>query len=317
MQHRVEGRQGWKAAAGPPPIGRLHEIGGRRLALHRSGTGRPALVVAPGAGLVGLDYLNIHDPVAEFATSVLYDRAGTGWSDEVELPRTATAVTDELRSLLRAAGVPAPYLLVGHSLGGAYVRRFAQRFPDEVAGLLLLEPAHEDYPAHMPDRVREAGEQVRNAPVPEPTGEQLQFIRGLFAQMLAAWPDSVRDPLIEYHLAAWRVGLQEGRNMDEVFDELRHGGAVPEVPTIVLTAMGVDPGARLFMPDELLREQNDAKRDLYAAFAASLPRGEHRVLEDAAHSSIHIDRPDAVLAAIRDLLDRVEGIDQDRSQIER
>jgi pimeloyl-ACP methyl ester carboxylesterase len=108
------------------------------------------VVLAPGAGMIGLDYLNIHDQVSQFTTSVLYDRAGTGWSDQVELPRSGTEVTGELRSLLHAAGVPAPYLLVGHSLGGFYVRRYAHRFPDEVAGLLFLDPFHEDYPAHTP-----------------------------------------------------------------------------------------------------------------------------------------------------------------------
>jgi pimeloyl-ACP methyl ester carboxylesterase len=264
------------------------------------------VVVAPGAGLVGLDYLNIHDRVADFTTAVLYDRAGTGWSDQVDLPRTATAVAGELRSLLRAAGVPVPYLLVGHSLGGAYVRRYAQRFPDEVAGLLLLDPAHEDYPAYMPERVRKVGEQARNQPMSRPTEEQFQYIRYLFEQMLVAWPDPIRELLIQYHLASWQVGLHEGQNMNEILDELRHGGAVSDVPVIVLTAMGLDPGQRLFMSEELLLEQNDAKRELYAVVAASFPRGEHRVLQDAAHSTIHIDCPDAVLAAIRDIVDRLD-----------
>jgi hypothetical protein len=61
------------------------------------------VVFLPGAGRVGLDYLNVHDEVWWFTTSVLYDRAGTGWSEEVELPRTATEVTDELRGILGAA----------------------------------------------------------------------------------------------------------------------------------------------------------------------------------------------------------------------
>ena len=66
------------------------------------------MVFAPGPGCMGLDYLNIHDQVSRFTTSALYDRAGTGWSDQVEAPRSATEVVDELRSLLHAAGVPAP-----------------------------------------------------------------------------------------------------------------------------------------------------------------------------------------------------------------
>src|SRR5689334_15277003 len=106
-----------------PPIGHLYTVDGRRLMLHRLGSGGPAVVFLPGAGLVGFDFLNIHDQIAQFTTSVLYDRAGTGWSDQVNLPRTATEVTDELRSLLREADVPAPYLLIGHSLGGSYARR--------------------------------------------------------------------------------------------------------------------------------------------------------------------------------------------------
>lgn len=101
-------------------------MNGRRLLLHRSGSGSPAVVFAPGAGAIGLDYLNIHNQVSQFTTSVIYDRAGTGWSDEVKLPRNATEVTDELQALLQIAGVQAPYLFVGHSLGGIYARRYAQ-----------------------------------------------------------------------------------------------------------------------------------------------------------------------------------------------
>src|SRR5205823_4619327 len=64
--------------------------------------------------------------ISEFTTSVLYDRAGTGWSDPAALPRTAAEVATELRDLLHAAGVPGPYLLAAHSVGGAYARRFAR-----------------------------------------------------------------------------------------------------------------------------------------------------------------------------------------------
>ena len=103
------------------------------------------MVFFPGAGLVGPDSLTVQGRAAELTMSVLFDHAGTGWSDPVELPRTAAEVAQELRNLLCAAGVPDPYLLVGHSLGGIYSHRYAQLFPVEVAGLLLLDPAHEGY----------------------------------------------------------------------------------------------------------------------------------------------------------------------------
>src|SRR5512135_2819326 len=141
-------------------LGTRRTVGGLHLWYHRSGAGGPAAVFLPGAGTVGLDYLNVHQGAAQRTTSVIYDRAGTGWSDTVELPRTARQVTTELRELLVTAGVPAPWLLVGHSLGGAYARHFAQRFPDEVAGLLLLDPLHEDSAKYWPEAVRQSAAQM-------------------------------------------------------------------------------------------------------------------------------------------------------------
>lgn len=96
----------------------------------------PAVVFLPGASAVGLDYLNIHDRISEFTTSVLYDRGGTGWSDPVGLPRTAAEVATELQDLLHA-----------------YARRFAQLFPAEVAGMLSLDAFYEDVDAYMPERL--------------------------------------------------------------------------------------------------------------------------------------------------------------------
>src|SRR6516165_8874055 len=145
MTIRTEKDKGREALRRAEPLARFYDVAGRQLMLYAAGTGGPAVVVLPGAGLTGLGYLNLHEQVSQFATSVLYDRAGTGWSDHVQLPRSATEVADELRLLLRVAGVPAPYVFVGHSLGGIYARRFAQRFPADVAGLLFLDPAHEDY----------------------------------------------------------------------------------------------------------------------------------------------------------------------------
>jgi len=303
--HQANERRPVEAVHGAPPIGHLYDVQGRQLLLHQSGTGGPAVVFAPGAGCIGLDYLNIHDQVSRFTTSVLYDRAGTGWSDQVDLPRSATDVADELRSLLHAAGVPAPYLLVGHSLGGIYTRRYAQRFPDETAGLLFLEPAHEDFPGIMPKQTLLA-KLRQGLAIIRVLLHLKRFYRGLFERMFAEWPDSIRERLIEYHLRSWRMGLREVKNQSQLYDEVRSGGNMPDVPLLVLTAMGVDQFQTAFMPDSYVREMNEGKRVLYAALATSVPRGEQRVLENAGHVTIHTDSPDAVVQAIRDLLDRVD-----------
>ncbi|MDC7340544.1 alpha/beta fold hydrolase [Streptomyces lydicus] len=289
-----------------PPVGRRYDLGhGRQLMLHRSGSGGPAVVFLPGAGLVGLDYLRMHDRVAELTGSVLYDRAGTGWSSPAALPRTATEVVDELRALLRAAAVPGPFVLVGHSLGGAYARNYAHRFPDEVAGLLLLDPFHEDLLALAPQDVREQLARMNDQELPEATPEQLEVARGRMAPLFAAWPEAVREPLIDHHLTAWRTAWLEGSNVhDEVAAELRRSPGLPDVPLAVLTATGHDATQAHLWSEAALREINEAKTALHARLAASVPRGVHRVLDDAGHGFLHEERPDAVLAAVTDLLGR-------------
>jgi pimeloyl-ACP methyl ester carboxylesterase len=272
--------------------------------LLHSGTRGPAVIFLPGAGMTGLGYLNLHEQVSQFTTSVLYDRAGTGWSDHVQLPRTATEVADELRLLLRVAGVPAPYVFVGHSLGGIYARRFAQRFPADVAGLLYLDPGHEDYTTRLPNP--SFFERLRTCLALFRALLQLKrHYRGFFERMFADWPAPVRDMLFEYHLRSWRIGMKEAKNFESICDEVRRGGDMPDVPLIVLTGMGIDPFRALFATEASQRQLNDIKLAINRDIARSAPHGEHRVLENAAHATFHVDRPDAVVQAIRDLLDRV------------
>jgi pimeloyl-ACP methyl ester carboxylesterase len=279
-------------------------VGKRKLWMHRSGAGEPATVFVPGAGSVGLDFLLVHEQVAELTTSVLYDRAGTGWSDDADLPRSADEVTDELRAVLRVAGLRPPYLLVGHSLGGVYVQRFTQRFPDEVAGLLLLDPAHEDWDLYQPEHLRLASNRSAEIELPELSDELLAQVRASFETMLAGFPASIRRQLIDKRLSPERVftGFHEGGRLLEDLNDLRNGGARPDVPLIVLSGTDVDPSQTMFQPEELIREQIRGSERLFDAIAAAAPRGQHRSLSDASHPTIPMARPDAVATAVKDLL---------------
>ena len=294
-----------------PPLGRYYDAGGRRLLLHRSGDGSPAVVFLPGGGTVGLDYLNVQQRAAQLTRGVVYDRAGTGWSDRADLPRTSAEVTGELRDLLRVADVPGPYLLIGHSLGGLYARHYATRFPGEVAGLLLLEPAHEDYNAYMPKELVDqwAAWDPGQALPDELPRELISFYRDLLTQMLAGWPEEVSEPLIERHVSPeWlRTGFQEAKNLDQLNEEMRQAGPMPDVPLIILAGTGIDAfkmAVSQGTPEALLRAEIDGKLRLYQTWADSVPRGECRAIEGAGHASIHWTHPDAVVQAIRDLLSR-------------
>ncbi|HSL23113.1 MAG TPA: alpha/beta hydrolase [Vicinamibacterales bacterium] len=137
----------------PPPPGRLIDVGGHRLHLQCAGSGGPAVIFDAALGGSSLSWVFVQAGVARFTTACAYDRAGFGWSDRGPLPRTAGRIVLELRQLLSGARVEPPYILVGHSFGGLTARLYTRRYPAEVAGLVLLDPAYpEDWrdpvPAH-------------------------------------------------------------------------------------------------------------------------------------------------------------------------
>jgi len=298
-----------EAAGTGPPFGQFFEIGGRRIWLHQSGSGGPAVIFLPGGGTVGLDYWNVQARAADFTTSVIYDRGGTGWSDHLDLPRTSTEVTDELRDVLRVARVAAPYVLVGHSLGGLYARHYGLRFPEEVAGLVLLDPAHEDYNAYMPRELVEmwnAWDPDQALPDELPA-ELIQLYRSMLAAEMGEWPAVMRELLVDCHVSpGWfRVGLQEARNVEQLYDEVRQVGSMPDVPLIILTSMDIDDFKQAVSggtPETLLRAEIEGKRRLHDALAASVARGENRLVDGAGHVTLHFRRPSAVIEAIRDIV---------------
>jgi pimeloyl-ACP methyl ester carboxylesterase len=132
-----------------PPPGRLVDVGGYRLHLYCSGpegvNGSPTVIMDAGIGECSLGWSLVQPEIAKFARVCAYDRAGLGWSDPAPTARTSQQIINELHALLANAGIEPPYVLVGHSFGGLNVRLYASQFPEEVAGLVLVDASHEDY----------------------------------------------------------------------------------------------------------------------------------------------------------------------------
>jgi hypothetical protein len=139
--------------------------------------------------------------------------------------------------------------------------------------------------------------------------ELIQLYRGLFAQEMTEWPEEIRDSLVERHVSPeWlRAGLQEVKTVDQLYEEVRQAGPMPDVPLIVLSSMAIDAFKRAVSQrtsESLLLEEIEGKRRVYTALAESVPRGEIRLIDDAGHVTIHLRRPDAVVQAIHDLLSK-------------
>ncbi len=132
------------------PSGRMVDAGGRSLYLECAGSGGPTVILQAGLGESSASWGRIAPQVAASTTVCAYDRAGHGRSDEAG-PQDGIALATDLHGLLDSAGVTGPFVLVGHSSGGDYVRVFAARYPDEVAGLVLLDAQPADAFSALPD----------------------------------------------------------------------------------------------------------------------------------------------------------------------
>ena len=120
--------------------GQLIDVGGHSLHLSCSGSGNPTVVLEAGAGGMSSDFRWITPAIARETRVCVYDRAGRGWSEPADTPQDAAQIATDLYTLLQRGQVAGPYVLAGHSFGGLYVLTFAARFPDEVAGMVLVDP---------------------------------------------------------------------------------------------------------------------------------------------------------------------------------
>ena len=127
-----------------PPPGQLVDVGGYKMHLHCTGQGGPTVILDAAMGCNSLEWSLIQPDVAKITRVCSYDRAGNGWSDEGSYPRTSMQIVEELHDLLTRAKIPGPYILVGHSFGGVNMRLYANRYPEDVIGMVLVDASHED-----------------------------------------------------------------------------------------------------------------------------------------------------------------------------
>ena len=133
-----------------PPIGKLVDIGGYKLHLNTSGEGNITVICDAGLSGTSLGWSLVQAEASKFARVCSYDRAGYSWSDPSPLERTSVNIARELYALLKKANIPGPYILIGHSFGGANVLIFADLYPEETLGVILVDSVHEDMLKELP-----------------------------------------------------------------------------------------------------------------------------------------------------------------------
>ena len=256
-----------------PAPGTLYGVGGHRLHLDCSGSGSPTVVLENGLGATSLAWTRITAEVSRTTRVCAYDRAGQGWSDDVDAPQDGLAVAADLHTLLARSGEAGPYVLVGHSAGGAYVMTYAARYPDDVAGMVLLDSMSPDSFTALPDFATEQSMMRRGLGV-LPSLARLGGAQVLPASAWSNLPEPAASQ-VQAHASSPR-GMRNIRDEQsvyrDVFDQAKALTSLHGKPLVVVTAT------------ESL-EQIEGWSEVQDRLAALSRNSQHRVA-DATHEGL-------------------------------
>ena len=143
MAYQVVAEASDKASYLPP--GQMVTVEGHQMHINCTGTGSPTIILESGAYSFSSEWYWVQRQLESTNRVCSYDRAGNGWSEPVSGPRDGLTIVHELHALLQAANVPAPYIMVGHSLGGVTNSIYANQYPGEVQGLVLVDFSGPDW----------------------------------------------------------------------------------------------------------------------------------------------------------------------------
>jgi pimeloyl-ACP methyl ester carboxylesterase len=260
-----------------PTPGRLIDVGGHSLHLNCRGSGSPTVILEPGAGGMSSDLEWITPAVARDARVCVYDRAGRGWSEPAGSRQDGAQIATDLHTLLQRGHVPGPYVMAGHSFGGLYVLAFAARYPDEVAGMVLVDSTEPGSAA-----------QAATSPGNEGSYDIMGRVSALLSssarlglgRLLGVTPSHLQGTLDEY------IQVSASRNHAASL------GDFADKPLAVLTAgSGSDAGWFAFQEDLASLSTNSV----------------HRVIDGATHAELVSD-DDAAAATSQAILDVVSSV---------
>lgn len=276
------------------PPGRLVDVGGHELHIHATGSGGPTIVLEAGASCHYGVWSWIQPELSKQARVISYDRAGLGFSQPTQGARDAASVARELHLLLTRAGEAGPYLLVAHSYGALFASEFAQLYPRETAGIVLIDGTHPD----QVDRSRELARSMALFRQMFHLGAiAARFGLMRFTHLLSDMAEGLPPEQIEVakslyaspqHLEASARELDAWRESAQQVSQVRFG----DFPKLFLSASGPDT------------QQVRDLQALHQALAAQYPPTEHRILPGTSHIPLvtHRDQATAVTNAILETL---------------
>src|SRR6266567_496973 len=287
-----------------PPPGKMYRVNGRLMRLQCMGQGSPTIVLEAGGGNDGLTWAGIQPKLALHTQVCSYDRAGMGWSDPGPSPRDADHVATELHGLLASAHIHIPVVLMGHSMGGLFIRDYAAHHATEVAGLVFEDsstPLQNRQPAYRafeePRKETHFDRFLNKAAIelgiPRLLGMcsgRSDRVKGISQRLF--YEDRCHEP--------FQAMEAEMEDFDLSGQETVSTGPFGDMPILILFHdLAIDASD---IPQSLI-EETKADQD---AFLRLSTRTRRVIVKNSGHF-VHIDRPDVVEREVGDFIDRIRG----------
>lgn len=276
------------------PLGTMVDIGDHRLHMYAMGTGIPVIFDASLGNNV-LEWTLVQPEVAKFAQSISYDRSGLGWSEKSILPRTSKNIVEELRFLLQTAQVQPPYILVGHSSGGITMRLFANFYPDEVFGVVLVDSSYENQRLEW-----ERLEKLMRPPANTIT-TSVNPLAWLPEEFHIIYQQLFANP------EARATGGCEHKELDESFNQVKHStNNLDNKPLMVITrgTKVVDNASEERRPFE--EEWHQSWLGFQKNLVALSPQGKQIIADGSGHMTQR-ERPDLIINAIHEMVQHYQN----------
>ncbi len=286
------------------PPGSFYHVNGRRMRLECTGRGSPTIVLESGLGNDGLIWGGVQPILARTTRVCSYDRAGYGWSDAVPPPRDADHIAEQLHGLLAAAQVEGPIVLMGHSIGGIYIRDFASRFPTEVAGLIFVDGST---PLQEKDPAFEAHLPVRTPGLPVRLLTMAEFSAGIPRWLGAcshppAWPDRRAAELMTEDRCYPGVSesLAEAGSWDRSGYETEYSGPYGALPILIFSEAPAALAAHY--PADVVHAWSRMQQNLLRLSTRS-----RQIIAKGSGHYIQLDRPELIEREAARFIEGIRG----------
>jgi pimeloyl-ACP methyl ester carboxylesterase len=290
-----------------PALGQLIDVGGHRLHIYCLGQGEPTVVMEAGLSGWSTDWILVQPEIAESAHVCTYDRAGYGWSDPGPLPRDSQQVASELHTLLSRSGIKGNIILVGHSLGGLFVQYYAKTYPQQVAGIVLVDSVHPNQSLSMKEDVRKKYEGNLRAltlltRILAPTG--LLRLAGQSETIIADKLPGEYQAMVRslgFQSKAYRALDEELASFQQSQLEVREAGPLPRIPLAVISSSLVENFPPGFTEGTIKATWDELQTDL--GESATLPR----IIASKSGHYIHLDQPELVIHTVLQVVSIAHG----------